>query len=94
MEPSKLATLRRQLTAASMSDRERLELVAMFAPFALFSCKQVGVGCARPVCQTGSLDHTLNMSHPTTSGTGAAYGCRWVGKCMPHSVPTRHKRSL
>jgi hypothetical protein len=25
-----------------MSDRERLELVAMFAPFALFSCKQVG----------------------------------------------------
>jgi hypothetical protein len=42
MEPAKLATLQRQLRAASMSDRERLELVAMFAPFALFSCKQVG----------------------------------------------------
>lgn len=41
MEPSKLATLQRQLRAPSMSDRERLELVAMFAPFALFSCKQV-----------------------------------------------------
>jgi hypothetical protein len=41
MEPAKLATLQRQLRASSMSDRERLELVAMFAPFALFSCKQV-----------------------------------------------------
>jgi hypothetical protein len=50
MEPSKLATLQRQLRASSMSDRERLELVAMFAPFALFSCKQVGRACGLLAC--------------------------------------------
>lgn len=41
MEGSKLSTLLKQLRLNSMSDRERLELVAMFAPFALFTCKQI-----------------------------------------------------
>lgn len=41
MESSKLTTLLKQLRLPSMSDRERLEMVAMFAPFALFSCKQI-----------------------------------------------------
>jgi hypothetical protein len=41
MEASKLSTLLKQLRISSMSDRERLELVAMFAPFALFTCKQI-----------------------------------------------------
>lgn len=41
MEASKLYTLLKQLRISSMSDRERLELVAMFAPFALFTCKQI-----------------------------------------------------
>jgi len=40
MESSKLSTLLKQLRLP-MSDRERLEMVAMFAPFALFSCKQI-----------------------------------------------------
>lgn len=41
MEGSKLTTLLKQLRLSSMSDRERLEMVAMFAPFALFTCKQI-----------------------------------------------------
>lgn len=41
MESSKLSTLLKQLRLQSMSDRERLELVAMFAPFAFFWCKQI-----------------------------------------------------
>lgn len=41
MESSKLTTLLKQLRIRSMSDRERLEMVAMFAPFALFTCKQI-----------------------------------------------------
>jgi hypothetical protein len=63
MEPSKLATLQRQLRASSMSDRERLELVAMFAPFALFSCKQVGRwvrSAGMSVCQ-GSEELALSL---------------------------------
>lgn len=45
MDSGKLATLRRQLTAGNMIDRDRLELVAMFAPFALFTCKQASTPC-------------------------------------------------
>lgn len=41
MEGSKLTTLLKQLRIPSMSDHERLEMVAMFAPFALFTCKQI-----------------------------------------------------
>lgn len=41
MEASKLSTLMKQLRLQDMNDRERLELVAMFAPFALFTCKQI-----------------------------------------------------
>lgn len=61
MESSKLATLQRQLRASSMSDRERLELVAMFAPFALLTCKQVG---ARPGLAKWTYLAGMPRSHP------------------------------
>jgi hypothetical protein len=41
MEGSKLTTLLKQLRLSGMSDRERLEMVSMFAPFALFTCRQI-----------------------------------------------------
>eukprot|EP00775_Hariotina_reticulata_P006370 gene6370-6602_t len=41
MEQSKLTTLQRQLSLSNISDNERLDLVTMFAPFALFTCSQI-----------------------------------------------------
>jgi len=35
--------MQRQLSLSNISDNERLDLVTMFAPFALFTCSQVSV---------------------------------------------------